>query len=165
MPTIEWTGRPSELDGKELLAAAQLVADGQAIPDDAKTIASRIALAKRVSLIRDSVTGEILAVAVIKGQNAGYRAATFGNAAVQHPRMGEASELGYVARSKVQRGEKLGLQAAQLAMKGAKGTYYATTDHVGMKTMLPDLGFTQRGKQWKGQRGTLSLWIADIGEE
>jgi len=39
------------------------------------------------------------------------------------------------------------------------GPLFATTDDVRMKATLGKVGFTQKGYEWDGDRGRLSLWV------
>lgn len=68
-------------------------------------------------------------------------------------------ELGYVAVSPKHRHKGLSGRILAALAKQHQGPLFATTDDTYMKKTLLGVGFVNKGRTWKGQRGILSLWI------
>jgi len=56
------------------------------------------------------------------------------------------------------RGQHLSTRIVRCLREVNDGRLFATTDDEKMKTVLARAGFEQKGREWMGQRGTLSLW-------
>src|SRR5208282_2451824 len=74
-------------------------------------------------------------------------------------------ELGYVAVAKEHRERGLSRRIVGALTGDYHGRLFATTDDPYMKKTLGRARFMQRGKEWDGQRGRLSLWIRDSRAE
>jgi len=70
-------------------------------------------------------------------------------------------ELGYVVVHNDHQNKKLSGHIANALLARHDGPLFATTDAQTMKYALGNRGFTRHGREWKGQRGTLSLWLRD----
>jgi hypothetical protein len=68
-------------------------------------------------------------------------------------------ELGYVVVRLKHRHKGLSGRILAALTKQHPGPLFATTDDPYMKKTLAGGGFVNKGQAWKGQRGTLSLWI------
>jgi len=73
----------------------------------------------------------------------------------------ETRELGYVAVDKLHQRKGLSVRIVAELLASFRESLFATTDHQGMKRTLERAGFRQKGNEWLGQRGKLSLWIKD----
>lgn len=99
---------------------------------------------------------QIVGVGVIKPVRPGYAAKTARNSGVAFPP--ETLELGYVAVDDDHRGHGLSHRIVEVLLARHVGRLFATTDDEWMKKTLTKAGFVMKGKQWQGQRGTLSFW-------
>jgi RimJ/RimL family protein N-acetyltransferase len=68
-------------------------------------------------------------------------------------------ELGYIAVDEQHQGHGLSRKIADALLATNRGTLFATTDNERMKRVLRKTAFERRGREWKGKRGFLSLWI------
>lgn len=73
----------------------------------------------------------------------------------------ETLELGYVAVDKNHQGHRLSYCIVEALLSRYSGRLFATTDHDGMKKALEHAGFKQKGFEWQGKRGKLSLWLKE----
>jgi predicted GNAT family N-acyltransferase len=71
----------------------------------------------------------------------------------------ETPELGYVAVDAAHRGKGLSHRLVAELLRGQKSRLFATTDDRFMKRTLSAAGFVEKGREWKGRRGQLSLWV------
>jgi len=67
--------------------------------------------------------------------------------------------LGYVVVADEHGGKHLSGHIADALLADYDGDLFATTDHAKMKSTLEKRGFVQKGKEWDGDRDTLSLWL------
>jgi RimJ/RimL family protein N-acetyltransferase len=70
-------------------------------------------------------------------------------------------ELGYVAVDSDHQGRGLSSRIVAALLSEHAGPLFATTDNEFMKKTLAKSGFMQKGKEWNGQRGRLTLWIKE----
>jgi len=70
-------------------------------------------------------------------------------------------ELGYIAVDPKHRQKGLAGNLLSDLVSRYNGPLWATTDAVWMKKALAREGFVQRGREWQGSRGVLSLWLRD----
>jgi hypothetical protein len=73
----------------------------------------------------------------------------------------DTPELGYVAVDGNHRSKGLSGRIVAALLSKHNGPLFATTDNQYMKSTLTTAGFVQKGCEWKGGRGTLSLWLKD----
>jgi predicted amidohydrolase len=71
----------------------------------------------------------------------------------------DSPELGYIAVDDRHRGNGLSHRLVGELLRERSGGLFATTDDKYMKRTLVSAGFVQRGREWEGNRGLLSLWI------
>jgi hypothetical protein len=69
------------------------------------------------------------------------------------------AELGYVAIDGDFRDNHLSGRITNKLLAAYPGPLFSTTDDEKMKFTLGNRGFLQKGGTWKGERGTLSLWL------
>jgi hypothetical protein len=100
---------------------------------------------------------QIVAVGAIKSIRPSYarkHAALSG-----YPFPSQTPELGYVSRHRNHAGHRFAPKIVATLLLLHDGPLWATTDSDGMKTALRQYDFTQKGKEWPGGRGQLSLWL------
>jgi hypothetical protein len=101
---------------------------------------------------------EVVGVGAIKGGNrSDYVSKIAQRSLFAFP--AETPELGYVSIHDGHKGNGLSERIVALLLKGKTGALFATTDDKFMKSTLSKAGFLCKGKEWKGDRGQLSLWI------
>lgn len=71
-------------------------------------------------------------------------------------------ELGYVAVDPEHQGRRLSGRIVDELIAVCGGQLFATTDNELMKLTLSHRDFVQRGNQWSGTRGPLSLWLRNV---
>ena len=99
---------------------------------------------------------QIVAVGAIKLVRKEYAAGIAVKSKYSFP--ADTPELGYVAVDLAHQGHGLSHQITHLLLSQHTGRLFATTDCPRMKKTLTDAGFCQEGKEWEGERGTLSFW-------
>jgi len=140
-----------KLDGSELDGCVAIIRDGGAVDvnSDKLRSATVLALAKKGN--------EIVGVGSVKRMRAGYAAGIAKKSGFDFPP--GTLEVGYVAVDAAHRGSRLSHRLVRELLSHRSGGLFATTDNEYMKRTLAAAGFAQRGREWKGRRGQLSLWI------
>ncbi len=149
------TYSPDHLDVSDLAACLALIKTGAAVNTNsaAKELPRAIALAT-------ARTGEQIAgVGAIKRARLAYASRI--STRSKFPFDPHMSELGYVAVASDHQGQKLSPRIVAALLSKHAGPLFATTDNERMKKTLVKAGFSQRGEEWKGSRGVLTLWIRD----
>lgn len=156
--TYSWVGTFSDLSSNDRILVAQLVSDGGAVGGTVNEIASRLNRAQMLTLLREQGTNRIIGVASLKSPNPNYRMRKFNDAGVEITGYEAAPELGYVVVTKDMRGKGLSGRLVDLIVNHIHEPTFATTDSDFMKKNLRRSGFTAVGREWRGERGMLSLW-------
>jgi hypothetical protein len=73
----------------------------------------------------------------------------------------ETPELGYVAVKPEHQGRGLSFRITKLLLSEQRGALFATTYDERMKKTLGKVGFIKKGKEWKGRKFMLSLWLRE----
>lgn len=145
--------RPAELSATELEECIAIIRDGSAV--DPRSAAIEVPRATAVALVK--VGENVAGVGAIKRLRERY-AATIS----QRSRFTidvDALELGYVAVHKEHQGQRLSGRIVEILLTSVQqSALFATTDDDRMKRTLFNAGFEKKGEEWKGERGTLSLW-------
>lgn len=146
---------PNELNEENHIACISIIRTGGAVDD--RSAARELRLATVLAVARSD--GEIVGVGAIKRARPAYAAKIARSSRVSMS--SDMNELGYVAvdHKHKRRGIASRIVSALLSRHG--GAVFATTDSVAMKGILQSLGFRMKGKEWKGNRGQLSLWIRE----
>jgi hypothetical protein len=144
--------RPSQLTSEDVRKCVAIIGDGGAV--NLRTMKRDLPLSQIVVIAR--WRGEIVGAGAIKPVRAEYAAGIAAKSGYAFP--GETSELGYVAVDRAHRGRALSHEITRLLLSQYKGRLFATTDCPKMRKTLSAAGFRQRGKEWTGERGVLSLW-------
>lgn len=153
-----WSGVFGELSRDDQLFVARIVKEGGAIEGTVKEITQRLSRTRNLVLLRVKEDNRIVGVAALKNPDANYRANKFVAASVPIGDYATAPELGYVVISEEMRGQKLSGNLCDAIAQEICEPAFATTDNSTMKKNLKRSGFTKVGREWKGQKGMLSLW-------
>lgn len=144
--------RPSELTPEDRKKCVAIIGDGGAV--NLRTMKRDLPHSQIVVIARWS--GEIVGVGAIKPVRTEYAAGIAAKSGYAFP--AKTPELGYVAVDRTHRGRGLSHEIARLLVSQYKGRLFATTDCPKMRKTLSAAAFRQRGKEWTGERGALSLW-------
>jgi len=145
----------ADLNEEDRAACVAIIKSGEAVdPESAEAElprASVVAVARRAK--------QIVGVGAIKRIRLGYASDKAYKSGVTFAP--DTPELGYVAVDPAHQGKGLShrIVAALLSKNG--GPLFATTSSEGMKKTLVKAGFAQKGREWKGQKGQLSLWMRE----
>lgn len=152
-PLIE-TFANSSLPKAELAQCLELLKAGGAV--SVESAAKELPAAPLVAVHRDG--GKIVAVGAIKRKRPMYAAGVAGKSGYQFS--DECHEIGYVAVSAAHGGRGLSKAVtSKLLTEFTQRPIFATTSNPRMKRTLTGAGFSQRGKEWKGESQKLSLWM------
>lgn len=147
---------PEHLDDAETAACIAIVRKGEAVgPESAKL---GLARARLLAVVRKG--GQVVGVGAIKHPRPDYTAKKVAKPS-GHAFPADTPELGYVAVDPAHRGNHLSSKIVAVLLGEYPGPLFATTDCERMKTVLSKAGFVQKGHEWKGRRGQLSLWLKD----
>ena len=114
-------------------------------------------LRRAVALVLTKKGAEIVGVASVKGIRPDYAAGIASKSGF--PLIPETPELGYIAVDDRHRGNRLSHRLVGDLLRDRSGALFAATDDEYMKRTLSAAGFVQKGREWDGNRGRLSLWI------
>lgn len=147
---------PRVLNSTDMATCAAIVSNGQAV--DQKSARYGLTWARELALVWKGE--QIVGAGAIKQRD--RREYTARIAA----RSGEAipvdtGELGFVAVDPEHRGRHLSTRIVAALLAKHPGPLFATTDSDRMKTVLAKAGFVRKGREWKGRRGQLSLWVKE----
>lgn len=147
--------RPGELSPSERAVCVRIVQQGSAV--DPKKAAYELPRSLLIGVLRAGT--EIVGAGAVKRKRKKYaldiaRKSRF----VFDP---ERHELGYIAIDKKYRGRHLSHKILTALLSKYNQPLFATTDSKRMKSSLREAGFKREGKGWRGNRGTLSLWLKD----
>lgn len=146
---------PGALSDVDLNTCLSIIRAGHAVdPNSAKTELRR---SKRLVLVK--IENEIVAVGSVKRVRTTYAARIAGEAKSGFAFASDTPELGYVAVDPRHRGKRLSHRLVAELLSRQVGGLFATTDNEYMKRTLLAAGFVQKGREWKGRRKQLSLWI------
>jgi len=102
---------------------------------------------------------QIVGVGAIKRERREYAAGVAKRGGVEFP--SQTLELGYVAVAPEHRGHHLSDCLIKALLKQHKGRLFATTYSEYMKDALIRADFRTGGKEWKGRKFMLSLWLRE----
>jgi hypothetical protein len=145
----------SELSEADRAACMAILSEGGAV--NVQTVAWELSRASVVATVRrDNV---VVGVGTIKRERPDYASEKAESSGYVFD--GNTLELGYIAVAKEHRHRGLSSLIVGTLIADCHDRLFATTDDPHMKKTLMHARFTQRGKEWDGQRGRLSLWIRD----
>jgi hypothetical protein len=158
-PYVVVTCSGTELTEQDRAACVALIAEGGAV--NVQTAASELPKASVVATVRRD--GLLVGVGAIKRERPDYASEKAELSGFDFDP--NTTELGYVAVAKEHRQRELSSRIVRALTADCHDRLFATTDDPYMKRTLGHARFTQRGKEWDGQRGRLSLWIRDSRAE
>jgi ribosomal protein S18 acetylase RimI-like enzyme len=148
------TVRPGNELGDEVHACIEIIKEGGAV--NVARATEELPEAMFVAVKR--VAGFVVGVGAIKKQRPWYARDI---AAKSEYKFDEnLHELGYVSVRSTHRNQGIARELLLCLLDGGKPRpLFATTSSAAMKKLLTEMGFLQRGKEWKNS--TLSLWIKE----
>jgi len=144
---------PGMLSRQELSACLEIIGRGGAVNLASAAVELPLAAVVAVARLGEEIVG-VGAIKRVRREYAVDKASRSGT--VFSP---ETQELGYVAVVEKHRGEHLSCRIVAELMSKDVGQLFATTDSERMKKTLEGAGFAQKGHEWIGLRGKLSLWL------
>jgi predicted GNAT family N-acyltransferase len=154
-----WSGKFNDLNPNDQRAVAELVVLGRAVVGTVVDVLARLKRTHSITVLRESVTNRIVAVAALKQPVSNYRRDNFTKAGVPFAGFETSRELGYVVISPDMRGKRLSGDLVKAIVEQIASPTFATTDNKIMQNNLARSGFTRVGDEWQGKKGLLSLWI------
>lgn len=142
---------PGDLSDAELASCVEIVRDGGAVAISLDKLQN----ARMLAVERKG--GVIVGVGSIKHDRPDRAADIARKSGFSFSR--ETPELGYVAVAPQHRRQGLSYQLVDALVKAMPGSLFATTDDERMMKTLSGAGFVRRGREWRGRRGQLSLWL------
>jgi RimJ/RimL family protein N-acetyltransferase len=146
---------PDKATESDLNACLEIVKAGTAV--DPESAAREIRRACMVAVARKGCV--VVGTGAIKRHRPGYAKEKERQAGVTLA--SGALELGYIAIESSHQGRGLSNQIISRLLAAKSGPLFATTDDERMKRALTRSGFVRQGHEWKGNRGSLSLWIRE----
>ncbi len=146
---------PADLSEAELQRCLAIITSGEAV--DPEFAEAELPLARTLAIVR--VGKMIVGVGAIKRERVPYASGVAERSGFEFRH--DMPELGYVAVDKRHRGQGLSHRLVEKLLTSHQGSLFATTDNAKMKASLLAGGFSQKGYEWLGHRGMLSLWIKD----
>lgn len=146
---------PVRLTAAEFMAALDLLTAGEAV--SVASAREEIPRAKALALVKKD--GELVGIGTIKSERRWYAEDVQAAEKSGFKFDSDMLELGYVAVSAKHGGKHFSGRIVDALLSHYDGSLFATTDHARMKSTLANRGFVREGKEWEGQRGTLSLWL------
>ena len=149
------TPAANKLGPSEIAACLAIIKTGEAV--DLMSAKRELPLARVIALAwKDK---QIVGVGAIKRERREYAARVADKSGVEFPP--ETLELGYVAVAPEHRGHHLSDCLIQALLKQHKARLFATTYSDYMKDSLIRADFRTGGKEWKGRKFMLSLWLRE----
>ena len=146
---------PEKINESDVLACLKIIKNGAAVATTSAT--KEIPKAYLVVIVRKG--NIIVGIGSIKRSRPQYNK-KIGQRADTSLSL-EILEIGYIAIDPSHRGKGLSSQIICKLTEAISEPLFATTDDVRMKHTLAKYGFTRKGREWKGNRGNLSLWIRE----
>jgi hypothetical protein len=144
-----------DLSSLEVSACIAIIKTGEAV--DWRSARRELPLATAIALAW--MDKEIVGVGAIKRERREYAADIAAESGVEFP--SETLELGYVAVVPGHRGHHISDCVVRALLKQYAGPLFATTYNQSMKDALIRAGFRNRGRDWKGRKHMLSLWMKE----
>ncbi len=144
-----------DLDASQQQVVLQILEDGKAV--GVASAKKELPNVTALVLLRHHET--IVGVGTIKPERVWYAEDVQSAKKSGHSFDPKMLELGYVVIHHDHHNKGLSGDIASALLARHDGPLFATTDARAMKYTLGNRGFVQHGKEWKGKRGTLSLWL------
>jgi hypothetical protein len=147
---------PGDLSDAELATCVEIIRDGGAVAISL----GKLQTARMLAVARKDEA--IVGVGSIKRDRPDRAARIARESGIGFPK--ETPELGYVALAPQHRRKGLSHLLVDALIKAVPGGFFATTDEKYMMKTLSGAGFARKGSEWQGQRGRLSLWLKEPGQ-
>jgi hypothetical protein len=144
---------PDDLSKTELVACLAIIKAGGAVAVNLEKLES----VKQLAVARKG--DQIVGVGAIKQVREGYASDKARKSKVSFS--SDTPELGYVAVDAKHQGNHLSDEIVASLLSKQQGSLFATTSNERMKKTLARAGFERKGREWKGRKGQLSLWIKE----
>ena len=149
------TPAPGKLGSSEIAACLAIIETGEAVG----LMSAKRELPQATAIALAWKDKQIVGVGAIKRERREYAAGVAKKSGVEFPP--ETLELGYVAVAPEHRGHHLSDCLIKDLLKQHKGRLFATTYSEYMKDSLIRADFRTGGKEWKGRKFMLSLWLRE----
>ncbi len=146
------TPSPKELKPPDFAACVASVKTGDAV----NWRSAKDELPRATALAIAWKDKQIVGVGAIKRERPDYAADIAEKSGIAFPP--ETLELGYVAVAPEHRGHHLSHCIVRALLRQHVGRLFATTYSDYMKSTLTNLGFVNKGREWKGRKYMLSFW-------
>jgi GNAT superfamily N-acetyltransferase len=144
---------PANISEQDLAACLSIIKVGGAV--DPKSAERSLSIASMLAVVR--IDRQVVGVGAVKPIRPGYAAKVAEKSGTEFD--SNTPELGYVAVHPDHQNNKLATRIVRELLSANGGTLFATTSNPWMKSTLERAGFAQRGDEWSGNSGRLSLWI------
>lgn len=151
-PRIEVVCQPNRIKAPVRSACVKLLKSGGAV--NAEIAAEELKQAFAVAVVYDSES--VVGIGSIKRARP-YTKRVAERSGASLPK--DCLELGYIAVSESHKGRGISKDIVTELLAVKTGPLFATTDNPRMISVLKANRFVKTGKEWKGKRGVLSLWI------
>jgi predicted GNAT family N-acyltransferase len=146
---------PGDLSPEELEACVTIIRRGAAV--NQHSAEAELPQAELLAVARSG--DDIVGVGVIKRIRRVYASSIADRSGASFDQ--DTPELGYVAVDYEHRRHGLSHRIVAELLSKHDGRLFATTSDDYMKKILTKAGFKQKGREWEGQSGQLSLWDKD----
>jgi len=144
-----------QLTKKFVSECIAIIKKGKAV--DWQSAKTELPLATKVVTARKG--SQIVGVGAIKRERRPYAAEISSSRKSGFDFPPATPELGYVAVEPEHQWRGLSLRITKLLLSVHKGALFATTYDKRMMKTLENVGFLKKGKEWKGRKFMLSLWL------
>lgn len=148
----------ADLNDEEQAACIAIIESGDAV--DPESAEAELPRARLVAVARRG--NQIVGVGALKRNRPDYAFDKASKSGV--PFALDTPELGYVAVDPDHQGKGLSRRIVEALLSKNGGPLFAATSSDRMKQTLAKSGFVQKGREWNGQRGRLSLWIRESSQ-
>ena len=149
---------PSDLSRTEIDRCIEIISKGGAVTES--FVFEFLPKAKMLAVARSCSEGDIVGIGALKFVRPGHAEDIAGKNKSNFSFDANTTELGFIAIDEKYRNRHISSTIVkQLCSVHKEGSLFATTDSDKMKKTFKRLNFKQQGEEWRGNRGTLSLWI------
>ncbi|MCK5519362.1 MAG: GNAT family N-acetyltransferase [Alphaproteobacteria bacterium] len=147
---------PSDLSQTDISKCIDIISRGGAAGN---SIPQLLPKAQSLVIARTCIKGNIVGVGALKIVRPEYAEEISGKDKSNFPFNINTTELGFIAIDPSYQNKGISRSIVEKLCSIHKGSLFATTDNIYIKKILKLFEFEQQGKEWKGHRGILSLWI------
>lgn len=147
---------PSDLSQKDIGRCVDIISKGGATGNSVNQLLPE---AELLAIARPCSGGDIVGIGAIKVARPEYAEEIAGKDKSDFPFDVNTTELDFIAVDPSHQNKGIASSIMKELNPIHKGGLFAITDDPNMKKTLEHFNFEQKGKEWKGKRGILSLWI------